>query len=108
MSAANPQNSNGAPVWVDEKRCKACNICVSYCPAGVLAMRNDEHAVLGQMIEVVHADSCIGCNACELHCPDFAIFVAKRGEVKFAKLSQEAKERAQAIKDNHYKKLGEK
>ena len=28
-----------ALVWVDESRCKACDVCVSYCPAGVLGMR---------------------------------------------------------------------
>ncbi|MFG5141914.1 4Fe-4S binding protein, partial [Campylobacter lari] len=50
-----PENT---PVWVDEARCKACNICVSYCPAGVLAMRDEISAVLGQMIEVVYPDSC--------------------------------------------------
>ncbi|KAA6225513.1 MULTISPECIES: 4Fe-4S dicluster domain-containing protein [unclassified Campylobacter] len=93
------------PVWVDEKRCKACNICVSYCPAGVLAMRDDVQAVLGQMIEVVHPDSCIGCAECEVHCPDFAIMVAKRDEFKFAKLTPESKDRALAVKNNKYKKL---
>ncbi|EAJ1261776.1 2-oxoglutarate:acceptor oxidoreductase, delta subunit [Campylobacter lari] len=97
-----PENT---PVWVDEARCKACNICVSYCPAGVLAMRDEISAVLGQMIEVVHPDSCIGCSECESHCPDFAIFVAKRDEFKFAKLTPEAKERALAVKENKYKKL---
>ena len=30
-------------VWVDEARCKACNICVSYCPSGTLAMREDQN-----------------------------------------------------------------
>ena len=94
------------PVWVNEKRCKACSICVSYCPAGVLAMRDEPHAVLGEMVEVIKPDSCIGCNECELHCPDFAIMVAKRAEFKFAKLTPEAKQRAQDIRANHYKKLG--
>lgn len=65
MSMTAPKDT---PVWVDEHRCKACNICVSYCPAGVLAMRDDVHAVLGQMIEVVHPESCIGCTECETHC----------------------------------------
>ncbi|MDO4673900.1 4Fe-4S dicluster domain-containing protein [Campylobacter sp.] len=102
MSLVAPKNT---PVWVDESRCKACNICVSYCPAGVLAMRDDVHAVLGQMIEVVHPASCIGCTDCETHCPDFAIMVAKRNEFKFAKLTPEAKERAAAVKNNRYRKL---
>lgn len=102
MSISAPENT---PVWVNEFRCKACNICVSYCPAGVLAMRDEVHAVLGQMIEVVHPEACIGCAECETHCPDFAIMVARRDEFKFAKLTPGAKERAQAVRANKYKKL---
>ena len=65
------------------------------------------YSTLGSMIEVVHPESCIGCNECELICPDFAIFVAdkKADNVKFAKLTPEAKERAQKIKENNYRKL---
>ena len=94
------------PVWVDESRCKACDICVSYCPAGVLGMRLEPNAVLGKMIEVVYADYCIGCRDCELHCPDFAIYVAEKG-FKFAKLTPESKERAAAVQANKFAKLGE-
>lgn len=92
-------------VWVDTKRCKACDICVSYCPAGVLGMRLEPSAVLGKIIEVVHEDACIGCRDCELHCPDFAIYVAKKG-FKFAKLTPESRARAEAIRENGYEKLG--
>lgn len=102
MSAKMPENT---PVWVNEHRCKACNICVSYCPAGVLAMRDDASVVLGKMVEVIRPDACIGCAECEIHCPDFAIMVAARGEFKFNKLTPEAKERAQAIKQNNFKKV---
>lgn len=97
-----PENTS---VWVDESRCKACDICVSVCPAGVLAMRLEPTSTLGAMIEVVASESCIGCNDCELHCPDFAIYVADKSEHKFAKLSDEAKARAEAIKNNKYMKL---
>ncbi|WP_431733865.1 4Fe-4S binding protein [Klebsiella pneumoniae] len=48
------------PVWVDEHRCKACNICVSYCPAGVPPMRDDLPAVLRQLVDLVHLHSRIG------------------------------------------------
>ncbi len=98
-----PENT---PVWVDEARCKACDICVSVCPAGVLGMRLEPHSTLGAMISIVAPESCIGCNDCELSCPDFAIYVADKSEYKFAKLSDEAKQRAQAIKDNNYRILG--
>ncbi|MBD3809956.1 MAG: 4Fe-4S binding protein [Sulfuricurvum sp.] len=97
-----PENT---PVWVDEARCKACDICVSVCPAGVLAMRLEPTSTLGAMIEIVAAEACIGCNDCELNCPDFAIYVADKSEFKFAKLSDQAKERAEAIKKNKYMKL---
>lgn len=97
-----PENT---PVWVDESRCKACDICVSVCPAGVLAMRLEPTSTLGAMIEIVAAEACIGCNDCELNCPDFAIYVADKSEYKFAKLTDEAKERKEAVIKNNYREL---
>ncbi|WP_200762251.1 4Fe-4S dicluster domain-containing protein [Nitrosophilus alvini] len=94
-----------APVWVIEDNCKACDLCVSVCPAGVLAMVPDPHRVLGSMVKVLYPESCIGCNDCELECPDFAIYVADKKEYKFAKLTEEAKQRAEAIKKNHFRAL---
>jgi 2-oxoglutarate ferredoxin oxidoreductase subunit delta len=58
------------------------------------------------MITVIAPDDCIGCNECELACPDFAIYVADKKEYKFAKLSDQAKERAKQIADNNYMMLG--
>jgi len=99
-SLSAPENTT---VWVDENRCKACDVCVSVCPAGVLAMRPEPGSTLGAMISVVFANDCIGCKECELSCPDFAIFVAEKGEAKFAKLTKESKQRAEAIKANGYR-----
>ena len=68
------------PVWVDESRCKACDVLRELLPS-----RRARHealspkAVLGKMIEVVYADSCIGCRDCELHCPDFASLCGGKG-----------------------------
>ena len=84
------ENESQRAVWTDESRCKACNICVSVCPSGAIAMRQDEGA-------------CIGCRECELHCPDFAIFVAPKG-FKFARLSSQAREMAEKIKNNNFMK----
>ena len=88
-----PENT---PVWVDESRCKACDICVDVCPTGVLSMRLDPTNTLGAMVEVEHADYCIGCRECELQCPDFAIYVAEREEFKFKKLNEVKKLKGEA------------
>ena len=98
-----PENT---PVWTNTDRCKACDICVAVCPAGVLAMKPDPHSILGAMISVIAPEACIGCNECELSCPDFAIYVADKKEYKFAKLTDQAKERAKQIIDNNYMVLG--
>ncbi|PSM52731.1 2-oxoglutarate:acceptor oxidoreductase, delta subunit [Campylobacter blaseri] len=94
-------DSNNVAVWVDESRCKACNICINYCPSGTLAMRYEPSNIQGMMIEILDPNTCIGCRDCETHCPDFAIFVADKG-FKFAKLTSEAKQRAKEIVENNF------
>lgn len=93
------------PVWVDDSRCKACDLCVSLCPSGTLAMQLNSEYILGKIVRVIEPSSCIGCNDCELHCPDFAIHVAEKSEYKFAKLTEESKVRAQKIKENRFMML---
>jgi MinD superfamily P-loop ATPase containing an inserted ferredoxin domain len=56
---------NTRPKW-----CKACGICMTFCPQQVLGMDKDSGKVC-----VVNADKCNGCRLCELRCPDFAIDV---------------------------------
>ncbi len=57
-------------VEIDEKRCKACGICIEFCPRAVLA------AVEPLMkARVVAPDRCIACRLCELYCPDWAVVV---------------------------------
>ena len=51
--------------------CKGCEICVKLCPTKVLGM--DMFTV-----KVVDVDKCTICMACELRCPDFAIFVERK------------------------------
>lgn len=107
MGTYKTENPGDQPVWVNTSNCKACDICVSVCPAGVLSMRYEISSTLGAMISVEHPEACIGCQECELSCPDFAIYVADRKEYKeagfsFAKLTDESKARQEAIKANKY------
>lgn len=105
MGTFKTENPGNQPVWVNTNNCKACDICVSVCPSGVLGMRYDHTSTLGAMISIDHPEACIGCNECELTCPDFAIYVADRKEYKFAKLTDEAKARQAAIIANNYMSL---
>ncbi|TKI69875.1 4Fe-4S dicluster domain-containing protein [Sulfurimonas crateris] len=108
MGTFRTENPGNQPVWVNTNNCKACDICVSVCPAGVLGMVYEPTSTLGAMISIQHPESCIGCNECELTCPDFAIYVAEKKEYKFAKLTDEAKERQVAIVANNYMSLDQK
>lgn len=89
-------------VWTNEERCKGCDICVAKCPAGVLSMQLDSKKVLGKVVKVLYPESCIGCRECELHCPDFAIYVADKKDFKFAKLTEDSRQRADKIRMNGY------
>ena len=93
-------------VWIDTTRCKACDICASVCPAGVIAMKADPSSTLGSMVDLIAREDCIGCCDCELSCPDFAIHVADKSEYKFVKLSDEAKMRSEKLKNNKYRVQG--
>lgn len=56
--------------WTLKKdRCKNCNICISFCPAGSLLI--DEDGFPRQSEEI----KCRQCGLCERWCPDFAIEV---------------------------------
>jgi 2-oxoglutarate ferredoxin oxidoreductase subunit delta len=112
MGTFEMKNPGDQPVWINTNNCKACDICVSVCPSGVLGMKYESTSTLGAMISIDHPESCIGCNECELTCPDFAIYVADKKELKeaglsFAKLTDDAKERQAAIVANNYMSLSE-
>jgi len=110
MGTFKMENPGNAPVWVNTDNCKACDICVSVCPSGVLGMRYEKTSTLGAMISIDHPEACIGCNECELSCPDFAIYVADPKEYKaagfsFAKLTDDAKARQMLVVENNYMSL---
>jgi len=66
-------------------------------------MQQEPTSVLGAMISVIAPEACIGCNECELVCPDFAIYVAEKKEFKFAKLTDSSKKRQEAIINNGWR-----
>ena len=55
---------------VDEKYCKGCGVCASFCPCQVLEVRNEK-------VHIANPDKCIGCRLCEKLCPDYAIYFSE-------------------------------
>ena len=64
-------------IYIDDKICKGCKLCMYFCPNNVFQMRdkvNDKGFIIP---EVVNENECKKCKLCELTCPDLAIFVEK-------------------------------
>lgn len=55
-------------LYIDEKLCKGCNICVAFCPKDVLELKNEK-------VAIKNLDACIQCGQCESRCPDYAIYL---------------------------------
>ena len=49
--------------------CKACGLCVAWCPNQVLSPDSAGYPVATDL------NACTNCKQCERHCPDFAIEV---------------------------------
>lgn len=60
------------------ERCKACELCVKYCPQDTLALDKTNINPMGyHPITVARADSCNGCGICAMMCPDLVITVER-------------------------------
>ncbi len=51
--------------------CKACGICIEFCPTRVFDRRPDGHP------DIARPGKCVSCDLCELLCPDFAITLTR-------------------------------
>ncbi len=56
------------------ERCKGCQLCVAYCPRGVLEMSKLFNAKGYHPPQVLDAQGCVVCGLCEMLCPEFAIY----------------------------------
>ena len=73
-------------ITVNEDWCKACGICIQFCPTKVLISSEKGQPVAKNI------NDCIHCNLCELRCPDFAINVLKKAENLNPSLNHESLE----------------
>ncbi|MCF7931725.1 MAG: 4Fe-4S binding protein [Acholeplasmataceae bacterium] len=60
----------------NDEACKACGLCVSFCPVHILSLDRDRINSSGyNLIRVSDMDKCIGCAHCAIICPDSVIKV---------------------------------
>lgn len=63
------------PVHIDEQLCKACGLCIFYCPKVVLKLSDRRNAKGYNVVQVYQPENCTRCRLCEINCPDMAIYV---------------------------------
>lgn len=65
-------------VEIDTVWCKGCELCVHFCPKGVLKIGEVRNAK-GYLVPVAaNIEACVGCEMCERICPDFCIDVERQ------------------------------
>ncbi len=63
----------GKKLILNTKWCKGCGICAAFCPKNVLETGYDK-------VSIARPDDCIKCGACEMRCPDYAIWLEEDKE----------------------------
>jgi 2-oxoglutarate ferredoxin oxidoreductase subunit delta len=58
---------------IDAERCKACELCIEFCPKQVLELGPSFNRLGHHPAVAVRIGDCIGCQACVLMCPDACI-----------------------------------
>ena len=79
---------------INPERCKACGLCLHFCPTGALAYSKEFNVAGYHPVRQVAPEKCTGCRQCVLMCPDVAIEIFKVTEETTAEKlasSEEAK-----------------
>lgn len=59
-------------------RCKACELCIHFCPKNILGLDKSVINALGyHPVTAINPESCTGCGTCALICPDLVIEVER-------------------------------
>jgi len=66
-----------AKIKIDREKCKACGLCILYCPQGSIIMDSKINKRGVKPAKFKKNSKCTGCTFCALICPDAAIEVYK-------------------------------
>nr|WP_268745245.1 MULTISPECIES: 4Fe-4S binding protein [Thermodesulfobacterium] len=55
---------------IDENRCKACGLCIHFCPKQVLAFSEKRNLQGYKIVYAKNPEACTMCGICYLVCPD--------------------------------------
>lgn len=64
-------------VVVIKERCKACELCITFCPQECLALGDEINSAGFYPVELTNEDDCKSCAICSDMCPDMALEVYK-------------------------------
>ena len=71
-------------LYIVEDRCKACRMCVDFCPKEILELDMKKFNKKGYHIPKIKDDKsmidCAGCKYCQLVCPEFSIYLIEKGK----------------------------
>ena len=63
-------------ITVDERYCKGCGLCITFCPRECIELDPNKLTAKGYHPARLKADAnCSGCSTCATMCPDVAITV---------------------------------
>ena len=60
-------------IIVDAEKCKACELCVKFCPKGFMRLSEATNRRGFHIAECTDLEACTACAACAVMCPDTAI-----------------------------------
>jgi 2-oxoglutarate ferredoxin oxidoreductase subunit delta len=73
------------------ERCKACGICIEFCPSKALAFSQDFNSKGYHVPHNADPEKCTGCDLCGMYCPDFAIHGRRLPKPEASAADKEAK-----------------
>ena len=69
-----------AKITINQEKCKGCNLCVVFCPKGLIKKSSKLNKNGLAFAEFTDNQECLGCMICALICPDCCIEVYKEDE----------------------------